>query len=152
MLHLLYFWWTKFCTMHCIVPSKRPWVLAAQVRVGSYTEKVLKRFNYPRPRAHPRCEVSCQGVPYRRFVHASLRPPWQWRKLWLVALLPSFRSIQSWLAVHKFCAAEKEHYKQGHEVVCANLWYLMSWCPKRTRTITAMWAQQTYLWIYYARI
>ena len=29
------------------------------LRVGSYTEKVLKWFNYPRARAHLRCEVSC---------------------------------------------------------------------------------------------
>ena len=30
--------------------------------VGGYTEKVLKWFNYPRARAHPRCEVSCHGT------------------------------------------------------------------------------------------
>ena len=30
--------------------------------VGGYTEKVLKWFNYPRARAHPRCEVGSHGV------------------------------------------------------------------------------------------
>ena len=42
-------------------------------------EKVL---NYLRARAHPKCEVSCQGVPHRHFVHASSRPARQWRKLY----------------------------------------------------------------------
>ena len=37
--------------------------------------------NYPRARAHPRCEVSSQGVPHHHFVHASSRPARQWRKL-----------------------------------------------------------------------
>ena len=32
------------------------------LRVGGYTEKELKWFNYLRARAHPGCEVSCQGV------------------------------------------------------------------------------------------
>ena len=31
-------------------------------RVGSYTEKVLKWFNYPRARVHPGWEVSCHGT------------------------------------------------------------------------------------------
>ena len=39
-----------------------------KLRVGGYTEKVLEWFNYPRARAHSGCEVSCQGVPHRRFV------------------------------------------------------------------------------------
>ena len=39
-----------------------------KLRVGSYTEKVLEWFNYPRARAHSRSEVSCQGVPHHRFV------------------------------------------------------------------------------------
>ena len=48
----------------------------------------------------------------------------------LVASLPSFRSIQSSLAVRKFRAAGKERYERGHERVCANLWCLMLWHPK----------------------
>ena len=39
-----------------------------KLRVGSYTEKVLELFNYPSARAHPECEVNCQGVPHYRFV------------------------------------------------------------------------------------
>ena len=46
----------------------------------------------------------------------------------------------------------KEHCKQGHGQVCANLWCLMSWHPKCIRTIAAMWAHLTYLRIHYARI
>ena len=48
-----------------LVPGKRPRALAAQApkkKVGSYTEKELKWFNYPRTRAYPECEVSCQRV------------------------------------------------------------------------------------------
>ena len=33
-----------------------------KLKEGGYTEKVLKWFNYPWTRAHPRCKVSCQGV------------------------------------------------------------------------------------------
>ena len=36
-----------------------------KLRVGGCTEEVLKWFNYPPAKAHPRCEVSCQGVPNR---------------------------------------------------------------------------------------
>ena len=32
------------------------------LRVGGYTEKVLKWFNYPRIRAHPGCEVGSHGA------------------------------------------------------------------------------------------
>ena len=39
-----------------------------KLRVGGYTEKVLEWFNYPCARAHPGCEVNCQGVLHRRFV------------------------------------------------------------------------------------
>ena len=42
-----------------IVPGKRPWALAAQapkLKVDSYTEKVLKWFNYPCTKAHPGCK------------------------------------------------------------------------------------------------
>ena len=51
-------------------------------RVGCYTEKVLKWFNYPRARAHLGCKVSCQGIPHRLFARASSKPAWQWRKLY----------------------------------------------------------------------
>ena len=46
-----------------------------KLRVGGYTEKVLKCFNYPRARAHSGYKVSCQGIPNRLascFVKASL--------------------------------------------------------------------------------
>ena len=51
----------------------------------------------------------------------------------------------------KFCAAGKECCKRGHGRVCVNFWYLMLWRPKRIRTIAAMWAQRTNLWICYAK-
>ena len=81
-------------------------------RVGGYMENVLEWFKYPHTRAHPGCEVNCQGVPHRRFVEAS--PTVEkavscYKADRLVASLPSFRSPQSSLAVHKFCAAGKEH-------------------------------------------
>ena len=50
-----------------------------KLKVGGYTEKELKWFNYPRTRGHPGCKVSCQGVPNQLasslrlcFVEASL--------------------------------------------------------------------------------
>ena len=119
-----------------------------KLRVGGYTEKVLKWFNYPCARAHPECKVSCQGVPHRRFVHALSRPAQQWRKLCRATKLTDSSS----LAVHKFRAAGKERCERGHRRVCANVWCLMSWCPKCTRTIAAMWAQRTYLRIHYTII
>ena len=89
---------------------------------------------------------------HRRFVRDSLRPARQWRKLYCATKqtsLLSFRSIQSSLAVRELCAAGKECCERGHEWVCVNLWCLMSWHPKRIRTIAAMWA---HLRIQYARI
>ena len=44
-----------------------------------------RRFDYPHATAHPRCKISCQGVPidlYCHFAHASLRPVQWWRKLY----------------------------------------------------------------------
>ena len=40
-----------------LVPGKRQ-----NLRVDSYTENMLKWFNYPHTRAHPGCEVSCHGT------------------------------------------------------------------------------------------
>ena len=45
-----------------------------KLRVGGYMEKELKLFNYPRTRAHPGCEGSCQRYQidlHSRFVEAS---------------------------------------------------------------------------------
>ena len=132
-----------------------------KLRVGGYTKNELKCFNYPHARAHPGCEVSCQGVPNRLasslfpcFVEAS---PTEkavscYKADWLVASLPSFRSVRLLFAVREFRAAGKEHCEQGHRQVCANLWCLVLWCPNCIRTIAAMWAQWTYLRIHYARI
>lgn len=33
-----------------------------KLRVGGCTEEVLERFSYPCTSAHPRCNVSCQGI------------------------------------------------------------------------------------------
>ena len=101
------------------------------LRVGGYTEKELKWFNYPRARVHPRCEVSCQGVPNR--LASSLRPCFVeasptvqkaascYKVDRLVASLTSFRSVQSSLAIHLFCAAGEERCEQGHRWVCEPL-------------------------------
>ena len=48
-----------------------------KLRMGGYTEKELKWFNYPRVTAHPGCEVTCQGYQidlHRRFVRTLSRP------------------------------------------------------------------------------
>ena len=56
-----------------IVPGKHHWLVAAQApRIEGGRLSLHK--------AHPRCEVSCQGVP--NWLCASLRPAWQWRKLY----------------------------------------------------------------------
>ena len=69
-----------------IAQDKRPWALTAQapkLRVGSCMEKVLKWFNYSRAKAHPGCEVSCQGV-LNQLVASSVlcRGQPDWRKLY----------------------------------------------------------------------
>ena len=79
--------------------------------MGGYTEKVLEWFKYPRARAHPGCEVNCQGVLYRHFALHRGQPDSgeavsYYKADQLVASLPSFRSIQSSLAVRKFCARQ----------------------------------------------
>ena len=102
-----------------------------KLRVGGYTKKELKWFNYPRARAHPNVKVSCQTVPNRLalslfscFVEAS--PTVEkaiscYKADQLVASLPSFSSVQLLFAVREFRAAGKEHCEQGHGQVCANL-------------------------------
>ena len=100
-----------------------------KLRVGGYTEElVLKWFNYPCARTHPRCKISYQGVPNRLasslclcFVEAS--PTMEKAVLCyiadrLAALLPSFHSVRSSLAVCKFHAAGEERCEQGHMDGC----------------------------------
>ena len=41
-------------------------------RVCAYTENMLKWFNYPHVRAHPRCEVSCHGTESTCIVGSSI--------------------------------------------------------------------------------
>ena len=100
---------TKNKTSHGCPQFKRQ-----KLRVGGYTEKELKWFNYLRARAHPACEASCQGVPASSlclyFVEAS--PTVEkgvscYKANRLVASLPRFHSIRSSLAVRKICAAGK---------------------------------------------
>ena len=94
----------KYGSYYHIVLGKRPWVLAAQVpklRGCGYTEEVLKWFNYPHARAHPGCEVSCQGVPnqlasflHSYFIEASptVEKAGSCYKVdWLIAMLPSLQ-------------------------------------------------------------
>ena len=125
---------------YCIVLSKHPWALAAQApkieggwlhREGAWIVQLSPSKGPPQMRSKlPGCTASS--------LHASSRPARQWRKLYratkadrLVASLPSFRSIQSSFAVHKFRAAGKERCKRGYRRVCATLWWLMMWHPKR---------------------
>ena len=61
--------------MYCIVPGKHPWALTAQapnLRVGGYTEKVLKRINCLHTRTHPRCKVRCHGTESTCIVRSSV--------------------------------------------------------------------------------
>ena len=71
--------------------------------VGSYTEKVVKWFNYPQAKAHPGCEASCHVAELNSllvclyFVEAS--PTVEktvscYKADWLIALLLSFHSVQ----------------------------------------------------------
>ena len=85
-------------------------------------------------------QTPCKGPPRMRSklpgwtassLCASSRLARQWRKLYRAI---SFRSVQSSLAVRKFRVAGKERCERGHGRVCANLWCLMSWHPKRNRS------------------
>ena len=129
------------------------------------SQKCVPRFSVT-PRSHNlsnKCEVSWQVVPNRPIV-SSLRPCFVetsltvekvvscYRVDQLMASLPSFRSIQSSLAVHKFCAAEEECCEWDHGQMCANLWCQMSWHAKCIRSIAAMWTKWSYLQIHCARI
>ena len=60
-----------------IVPDSthgRSQLKCQKLRVGSYTEEVLKWFNYSRTRVHPRCKVSCHGIRIDLFICALSRP------------------------------------------------------------------------------
>ena len=135
-----------------------------KLRVGGYTEElVLKWFNYPRIRAHPRCKISYQGVPNRLasslclcFVEAS---PTMEKAVpcyiadRLTALLPSFHSIRSSLAVCKFHAAGEERCEQGHRQVCA--WTFDTWCrgaQSAPEQLQLCELSGPTFWIHYARI
>ena len=103
--------------------------------VGSYTE-VLKWFNYP---CHSKCEVSQvrQGQPNsgESCIVLETRPTCQ-----------SHCQLSAAFSHHLQYANFMPQGKNGsNEAMCANLWHLMSWCPKCIRTIAAMWAQWTYL-------
>ena len=113
------------------------------LRVGGYTENLLKWFTYPQVRAHPGCEVSCHGtewtciVCWPWFVEASPtveKAASCYKVNRLVASLLSFRSVQSSLAVREFRAAWEERCKRGHGWVCAKLRCLMSCRPMCIRT------------------
>ena len=85
--------------------------------------------------------ISCQGVLNRRFVLRRCQPDKYSGESCIVlqswptrSLVAKFHSVQSSLAVRKFRAAGKEHCKQGHGQVCAKVWCLMSWHPKRNRS------------------
>ena len=96
-----------------------------KLRVGNCLEEVLKWFKYLCARAHPKCKVSCCGVLNRLallrclcFIRLMVEKLYCAAKQTNSASLPSFRNIQSSLAVSKFLAAGEE---QSHRWVCANL-------------------------------
>ena len=119
----------------------KPWNL----RVGGYTKKVLKWFNYSHTRAHPGCEFSCHGTESTCIVGSSVLHQGQpdsgegcimlqsRQTRTLVTKLPqrSVVACSTWISV-------EEHCKRGRKRVCVDLWGLMSWCPKRMRTIAPM--------------
>ena len=122
-------------------------------------KKVLKWFNYPHTRTHPGCEFSCHGAESTCSVSLSVLHQCQpdsgegcimlqsGPTRSLVGKLPqcSVVACSMWISVEECC-------EWGRRRVCVNLWGLMSWCPKRMRTIAAMWVQRTYLQIHCARI
>ena len=63
----LYFvpWLLPYC------PEQAP-MGARSSSVSGYTENLLKWFNYPYARAHPRCEVSCHGTEWTCIVGSSM--------------------------------------------------------------------------------
>ena len=76
-------------------------------------------------RAHPRSKVSCQGVLHRRFIRASSRPAWQWRKLqsWptcsLVAMFPQCSVITCSTQIS--CCRERTLRTRSQSGVCEPL-------------------------------
>ena len=124
---------SPLCTVLSCASAHRCLQLKLQnLRVGGSTEEVLERFNYPRARVYPRCEVSYQGVPnppaslvHLFFTEASLTAECGPTHS-LVAKLTQCLS----LAVCKFCIASKEHCKQGYRLVCTKLCCQMSWWPE----------------------
>ena len=79
---------------------------------GGYTEKVLKWFDYLQARAHPGCEVGSHGAESTCIVGSFVLRRGQsdsgegcYKADRLIALLLSFRSVQSSPAVRDFHAA-----------------------------------------------
>ena len=95
-----------------------------KLRVGGYTEKVLEWVQLSPCKGPPRMQSKLPGCTASSLREAS--PTVEkaiscYKADRLVASLPSFRSVQSALAVRKFRAAGKERCERGHGRVCANL-------------------------------
>ena len=88
--------------------------------MGGYTEKVVKRFNYSRTRAHPGCKVSCHGTELTCIVGSAMlrrgQPDSGEGCIMLQSgqthsLVAKFLHVQSLLAVCEFRAAGEEATK-----------------------------------------
>ena len=103
---------------------------------GNYTEIVLKWFNYPCARAHPGCDVSCQGTESTCIIGSLCFVVLRWgqpdsgegcivlQSRPTRSLVAKFPHIQSLLAVREFRAAGDECCERGHRRVYANFWCL----------------------------
>jgi len=100
-----------------------------KLRVGGYTENILKWFNYPDAMPTPDVNLTAMGLNRLAssvclwFVEAS--PTVEkavscYKANRLVASTLSFHSIRSLLAVWEFCAAGEESCEWGHGHVCVN--------------------------------
>ena len=102
-----------------------------KLRVGSCMEEVLKWFNYPHTRAHPRCKVSCQVVPTWLavspcFIEAS--PAVEKAELcykadWLVASFPQHSVITCSMWI--LCCRRRTLRMRPQKCV----WTFDAWCP-----------------------
>ena len=126
---------------------------SAKIWGGHLTEKVLK-WSLSLRKAYPGCEVSCHGTELTCIVGSSMLRRGQPDSGECCIVLQSRLTCT---LVGKFsqrsviaCSMRILRYRgrmlqTRYGQVCVNLWHLMSWCPKRIRTIAATWAQQTYL-------
>ena len=111
------------------------------------------------PMQGPTLEVSCHGTKSTCIVGLStIRGQPDSGESFIVLQSGPTRSLVAKFPQHSVVACRTRisccslRCERVHGRVCANLWCLMSWRPKCIRTKAAMWAQRTYIKIYYVRI